>query len=89
MEAWELGCMLDLADSTALSALNRKESRGAHSREDFKARDDVQWLVHTLAYRATDDPYAPTVTYKLDTTKPVNMSLSDVDERFKPKERVY
>jgi len=89
MEAWELGCMLDMADSTALSAVNRKESRGAHSREDYKDRDDVKWLVHTLAYRETDDPYAPKPTYRLDTTKAVNMSLADQDERFKPKERTY
>lgn len=89
MEAWELGCLLDMAESTALSAVNRKESRGAHSREDYKARDDVNWLVHTLIHRATDDPYAPTPTYTIDTTRKVNMSLADVDERFAPKERVY
>jgi succinate dehydrogenase / fumarate reductase flavoprotein subunit len=89
LEAWELGCMLDIADVTAISAINRKESRGAHSREDYKDRDDVKWLVHTLGYRETDDPYAPTPTYRLDTTKAVNMSLADSDPRFVPKERVY
>ncbi len=89
MEAWELGCMLDMADSTALSAVNRKESRGAHSREDYKDRDDVNWMVHTLAYRETDDPYAPTPTYRLDTTKKVDTSLANEDERFLPKERTY
>ena len=89
MEAWELGCLLDMAESTALSAVNRKESRGAHSREDYKSRDDVNWLVHTFIHRTTDDPYAPTPTYTIDTTRKVNMSLADVDERFVPKERVY
>lgn len=89
MEAWELGCLLDMAESTALSALNRKESRGAHSREDYKARDDVNWLVHTLIYRNTDDPYDAEPTYSIDTTRKVNMSLAEVDERFAPKERVY
>ncbi|MEZ4668167.1 MAG: hypothetical protein R3E39_09650 [Anaerolineae bacterium] len=38
MEAWELGCLLDLAEVTAVSALNRTESRGGHSREDFQKR---------------------------------------------------
>lgn len=89
MEAWELGCMLDMADSTALSALNRKESRGAHSREDYQARDDVNWLVHTLAYRETDDPYDPAPTYRLDTEMPVDMSLAEKDPAFAPKVRSY
>ncbi len=46
----ELGNLLDLALITAVSALNRTESRGAHSREDFPERDDAQWLKHTLAF---------------------------------------
>ena len=54
MEAWELGALIDLADVTARSALERKESRGAHSREDFKQRDDENWLVHTLVYHSGD-----------------------------------
>ena len=48
MEAWELGALLDLADVTARAAIERKESRGAHSREDFKKRDDENWLAHSL-----------------------------------------
>ena len=35
LEAWELGCLLDLAEVTAVAALDRKESRGGHYREDF------------------------------------------------------
>ena len=42
LEAWELGCLLDLAEVTAVAALARKESRGAHFREDFPERDDRQ-----------------------------------------------
>ena len=49
LEAWEVGCLLDLAEVTAASALAREESRGAHSREDFPDRDDEAWLRHTLA----------------------------------------
>src|SRR5690625_4211772 len=51
MEAVELGFLLDLAEIVALGALNRKESRGGHFREDFEARDDVNYLEHTMAYR--------------------------------------
>ena len=45
----ELENLLDLSYITAVSALNRQESRGAHSREDFPERDDGTWLKHTLA----------------------------------------
>ncbi len=50
LEVIELGNLLDLSLVTAASALNRRESRGAHSREDFVDRDDQNWLKHTLAY---------------------------------------
>ncbi len=81
-EAWELGCLLDVAEVTAVSALARKESRGAHSRDDYPDRDDENWMVHTLAYK-TDGGV------QLNHDKPVDMSLAEKDERFKPKERVY
>jgi succinate dehydrogenase / fumarate reductase, flavoprotein subunit len=54
LEAWELGCMLDLAQVTAVAALDRQESRGGHYREDFPERDDDNWLKHSLAYRESD-----------------------------------
>ncbi|MDQ3555557.1 MAG: FAD-binding protein, partial [Gemmatimonadota bacterium] len=76
LEAWELGNLLDLAEVTAASALNRQESRGAHSREDFPKRNDDEWLKHTLAYRAADGGVE--LRYK-----PVTIT------RFQPKERVY
>jgi succinate dehydrogenase / fumarate reductase flavoprotein subunit len=50
LELIELGNLLDLSLITAASALNRQESRGAHSREDYPDRDDPKWLKHTLAY---------------------------------------
>ena len=49
LEAIELQNLLDLAEVTAASALARHESRGAHSREDHKERDDENWLTHTYA----------------------------------------
>ena len=48
LNAWELGNMLEIAEVVAASALNRKESRGGHSREDYPDRDDANWLKHTL-----------------------------------------
>jgi succinate dehydrogenase / fumarate reductase flavoprotein subunit len=50
LELIELGNLLDLSLVTSAAALNRQESRGAHSREDYMERDDEKWLVHSLAY---------------------------------------
>ena len=75
-EAWELGSLLDLAEATAVSALAREESRGAHYREDFSKRDDVNWLKHTLVTRQDDGSLA--LSYK-----PV------VITQWQPKERKY
>ncbi len=60
--ALELGCQLEVAQATALSALNRKESRGAHQRIDgYEERDDVNFLKHSLAWYAGSD--APRISY--------------------------
>lgn len=75
LEAWELGCLLQLAEVTTVSALARKESRGGHARDDYPERDDQEWLKHTLCYQEGDG-------YRLD-YKPV------VILRYQPKERVY
>jgi fumarate reductase flavoprotein subunit len=52
--ALELANMLDIAECTLHSALQREESRGAHQRTDFTARDDTRFLNHALAYRDSD-----------------------------------
>jgi succinate dehydrogenase / fumarate reductase flavoprotein subunit len=89
MEAWELGCLLDIAEVTSIAALSRTESRGAHSREDYKTRDDANWMVHTLITHKAE-PYAKgLVEPELNLNKKVDLSLAETDERFKPKERVY
>jgi succinate dehydrogenase / fumarate reductase flavoprotein subunit len=75
LQTWELGNLLDLALVTARSAVARTESRGAHARDDFPARDDANWLKHTLAWINGDQVR---LSYK-----PV------VITRFAPKERVY
>lgn len=72
---WELNNLLELAEVTAISALARKESRGAHAREDYPKRDDANWLKHTLAWKIDNQ-------IKLN-YKPVAIT------KFQPKERVY
>ncbi len=71
----EVGVMLELAEVVAQGALNRKESRGGHSRTDFPTRDDKNWLKHTLAMRTADGPAF--------SFAPVNITM------WKPVERKY
>jgi len=75
LNTWELGNLLDLAEVTTISALVRKESRGAHARDDFPERDDKKWMKHTLAWLKDGE-----VELKY---KPVSIT------RFEPKKRVY
>ena len=78
IEAMELENLMDVALATVASALQRTESRGAHSRIDYPERDDVKWLRHSLYHRETR-----TVDYKPVRTKPITV------DSFPPKERVY
>ena len=76
VSALELGFMLDVAESIVESALHRTESRGAHQRTDFVARDDRNFLSHSLVRRAADNSLQ--VEYL-----PVKIT------RWPPGERVY
>jgi len=78
IEALELENMIDVGISIAASALERQESRGAHSRPDYPTRDDKNWMRHSLYFK-TDDR----MDYKPVRTKPLSV------ETFPPKERVY
>ena len=53
MEALELLNLIEVAEATAISANERKESRGAHSREDYPDRDDENWLKHSIYFSET------------------------------------
>jgi succinate dehydrogenase / fumarate reductase flavoprotein subunit len=75
MEAMELGHQLGLSEVILFSALHRRESRGAHYREDFPGRADRYFLKHTLVFQT---PRGPEVRYK-----PVKIT------RFQPEARIY
>ncbi len=76
MDAVEIGFMVDYAEAIAACADFRKESRGAHSREDYQERDDDEWLHHTLFYSDCQGDYEFAEKKVIIT-------------RFEPKERKY
>jgi len=76
LEAVELGFLLDLAEALTYCALNRKESRGGHAREDYPNRDDANFLAHSMLYKQADG------SLRLE-SKPVTIT------RYQPMERKY
>ena len=78
IEALELENLMDISLATVHSALERKESRGAHSRIDYPDRDDAHWMKHSLYFKEGDQ-----MEYKPVRTKPMTV------DSFPPKPRVY
>ncbi|MDR9467176.1 succinate dehydrogenase flavoprotein subunit [Marinospirillum sp.] len=83
IEALELDNLLEVAEATAISAYERRESRGAHSRNDFTERDDANWLKHSV--------YMPTTKTlgKRDVNMAPKLIQGDLLKHFEPKVRTY
>jgi succinate dehydrogenase / fumarate reductase flavoprotein subunit len=84
VETLEYDNLISQAAVTVESAANRKESRGAHAREDFAERDDINWMKHTLSWA----DYG-TKSVKLD-YRPVHTNTMTNEVKYiEPKARVY
>ena len=76
VEALELDNLMEVAYASAISALTREESRGAHSREDFPKRDDKNWLKHLLYFSKED-----TIGFRAVNRKPLTVPPMELKER--------
>lgn len=84
IEAMELENLMIQAKMTMFAAENRKESRGAHARDDFTERNDDEWMKHTLT-NLTNPFDKPQITYR----RVISDTLDDEVETIPPFARVY
>ncbi len=78
IEALEMQNLFEVAEATAITANERKESRGAHARDDYPERDDDNWLKHSIYFSATKSVSKREVNFKPKTV-----------QAFQPAERTY
>jgi succinate dehydrogenase / fumarate reductase flavoprotein subunit len=69
IEALEMQNLFEVAEATAITANERKESRGAHARDDFTERDDENWLKHSIYYADTKEVSKRDVNYRPKTVQ--------------------
>ena len=69
IEALEMQNLFEVAEATAITANARKESRGAHARDDFTERDDENWLKHSIYYADTKEVSKRDVNYRPKTVQ--------------------
>jgi succinate dehydrogenase / fumarate reductase flavoprotein subunit len=84
IETLEYENLIVQAATTVVGAANRKESRGAHAREDYKERDDVNWMKHTLAWADLE-----THTVRIDYRPVHTYTMTNEVSYIEPKKREY